>query len=97
MFKMIKRESKEAGKIFNENFDENFVTPDVIEYLETDNYYIEISTGMVPDTDWNYHRRYGVTVLDKEGNNLHGLGKLLGDEVSARKYIRKLSKRTGVK
>lgn len=78
----------EARRIFDTVFDgkRNMLTPDVITYVLTKSYAVEVSHGTMMDDDI-----YGVTVInltDKEHN--HELSESFNSESEARAYIKAL-------
>ena len=79
------RKSKRAKEKFNEILGDstNFITPDVIDYYQTDKYYIELSKGV-----FMKEKMYGVTVLDTEGNHLHDKSQSFKSMKDAEEYIK---------
>lgn len=61
----------------------NFMTPEPIEYIDTDEYMIELSKG----EGFDHEPIYGVTVATSEGTRLYGDSQMFFSEEDAREHI----------
>lgn len=71
------------AKDYFKNMGPNFMTPEPIEYIDTDDYMIELSKGEGFDRE----PIYGVTVATSGGMRLYGDSQMFVSEEDAREHI----------
>lgn len=77
-------------EVFNDKFNgkKNFITPNVLSYSETHNYYIELSQG----TGIDGQNIWGITVIEKDSKeHRHDLSNLFHSKQEADRFIKRLN------
>ena len=85
----LKNVKHESAEMFFSKFSKNILTPEVINYFDTEDFLIELSKGKSINSGRYF---YGVTVHERKSKKLYNLQPLFTSKEEAFYYINKIAK-----